>query len=276
MNKIVFELPETEEVEIIPLADAHIGNPNCDEVSFKRTIDYILEEPDNPKRARICLLNGDLTESVTKSSKGNIFDMVYSPQTQIAMMVKYLLPLTETSKKYPMGKILSYCAGNHDFGRYNDTVVTSAETIAVRLGIEDRFSVDGCFSFVNCLLRGDKRATFTVYNQHMTGGASTIGGKANRISKIGSAVIADIIVGSHIHTPITFKEDIIVPNAQKRSLMQKTMTYVVTNAFLRYGDYAERAGMKPATITVPRILWKLGRDRTKGNDVSFPIIEVIL
>ena len=71
MNSFTFDLPLSEEVEICPLADVHIGNPLCDEQAFKKTIDYILEEPTNPKRARVCILNGDLTESVTKHSKGN-------------------------------------------------------------------------------------------------------------------------------------------------------------------------------------------------------------
>jgi len=274
MNRIDFDLSHFEEVELVPVADVHIGNPNCDEESFKKTIDYILEEPDNPRRARVCILNGDLTESVTRNSKGNVFEQTYSPQTQIAMMIKYLEPLAKTSKKYPMGKILSYCAGNHDFGRYNDTGITSAETIAVKLDLQERFSNDGCYSFVTCKrIQESGPVGFTVYNQHMTGGASTVGGKANRVSRISSGIIADIIVGSHVHTPLTFKEDIIVPRFSTRSLTQKTITYVVTNAFLRYSDYAERAGMKPASISVPKIIWRQERTSQRGR-TSY--VEVVL
>ena len=278
MLTIKFELPKSEWVEIVPIGDAHCGNPLFDEAEFKKTIDYILEEPDDPKGARICLLNGDLTESVTRNSKGNVFDMVYTPSVQVAMMIKYLLPLTETSEKYPMGKILSYCAGNHDYGRYQDTGISSSESIAVKLGLEDRYSVDGCYSFIN-LKRyqskyNDVRAT--LYNQHMTGGGSTIGGKANRVGKISNGVIADVIVGSHVHTPLTYKEDIIVPDTNKNCLNQKTITYLITNAFLRFGDYSQRYGMKPSTIAVPRIFIRQGR-LIKGNtDKRYTYTEVIL
>lgn len=278
MLTIKYELPKSEWVEIVPIGDAHCGNPLFDEAEFKRTIDYVLEEPDDPKGARICLLNGDLTESITRSSKGNVFDMVYTPSVQVAIMIKYLLPLTETSDKYPMGKILSYCAGNHDYGRYSETGISSSESIAVKLGLEDRYSVDGCYSFINLkryqAKSNDVRAT--LYNQHMTGGGNTIGGKANRVGKISNGVIADVIVGSHVHTPLTFKEDVIVPDTNKNALNQKTITYLITNAFLRFGDYSQRYGMKPSTIAVPRIFIRQGRLIKGDTDRRYTYTEVIL
>lgn len=279
MLTIHFELPTSEWVEVVPVGDVHIGNPLCDEASFKAVIDYVMEEPDDPKGARICLLNGDLTESVTRHSKGNCFDMTYTPSVQVAMMIKYLQPLMETSKKYPQGKILSYCAGNHDFGRYSDTGISSAETIAVKLGLEDRFSVDGCYSFIKLhkidAAKDNSResAVCTVYNQHLTGGGSTVGGKANRVGKITNGVVAQIVVGSHVHLPLTYKEDIILPNMHKQMVDQKTITYVITNAFLRYGDYAQRAGMKPASISVPKIFIRQGRKKDSGR---YTFTEVIL
>lgn len=274
MNSFTFDLPLSEEVEICPLADVHIGNPLCDEEAFKRTIDYILEEPSNPKRARVCILNGDLTESVTKHSKGNVYDMTLSPQTQIAMMVKYLLPLTETSKKYPMGKIVSYCAGNHDFGRYSDTGVTSAQSIAAQLHIEDRFSTDGCYSFISCKRDNHEMKTLTVYNQHGTGSGATIGSKANRVAKISNGIIADVIICSHLHEPLVFKEEVFMP--VKRSLHLQSITYVMTNSFLRHGDYAERAAMKPASRSVPKIIWRTERKMIKGVRDRYTFVEVVL
>lgn len=276
MRKIEFDLSAFKEIEVIPLSDVHIGNILCNEAKFKQTVDYILEEPADPECGRICLLNGDLTESVTRSSKGNIFNMTYDPATQMALMVKYLLPLTQTSKKYPQGKILSYCAGNHDFGRYSDTGISVAETIAVRLGLEDRFSTDGCYSFINLKRRGKDLTTVTLYNQHMNGGSTTIGGKASRIARISNGIIADIIVGSHVHSPITFKEDVIIPYGQQRRLSNKTITYVVVNAFLRYGDYAERGGYKPSTIAVPKIFIRQSRTQANGMDMSCVYTEVLL
>ena len=254
MLTINFELPQSEIIELIPIADTHVGNVLCNIQALHDTISYIAQEPDDPRCARICLLNGDLTESVTRQSVGNVFDMAMTPAIQVATMIKMLKPLAEKTEKYPMGKILSYCGGNHDTDRYKDTGLTASESIACGLEIEDRYSPNGCYSFIHLSRINDnskKQAVYTVYNQHMTGSAGTIGGKANRLEKM-SGVLADLYVGSHLHMPMTYKEDIILP--VKKTLVQKTMTFVLTNSFLRYGDYSQKMGMKPATIKVPRII----------------------
>lgn len=279
MLKIKYELPESESAELLIISDVHIGNPLCNEAEFKRFVDYIKEEPDDPKMARICILNGDLTESVTRNSKGNLFDLTMTPSVQVATMIKYLLPLTETSKKYPMGKIVSYCAGNHDDGRYKDTGISAAESIAVGLHLEDRFSTDGCYSFIKLNLMNDNRKKFavhTVYNTHLTGGSVTTGAKANRISRVSQGILADLVIGSHFHSPMTFKEDIIIPNANDYVLTQKTITYVISNAFLRYGDYIQRNGYKPGTIAEPKIYIMQGREQTKANCRKYTYTEVLL
>ena len=278
MLKITFDLMDFENVEVVTISDVHIGNPLCDIGALKDTVEYILEEPNDPKMARICILNGDLTESVTRKSVGNIFEMTMTPQLQVATMIEMLKPLAVPTEKYPQGKILSYCGGNHDTDRYKDTGITASESIAVGLGIEDRYSPDGCYSFIRVQRVQDSKKTpmvYTLYNQHMTGGAGTVGGKANRLAKISNGIVADLIVGSHFHTPITFKEDIFLPNEQNRSVTQKTITYLLTNAFLKYGDYSQRMGMKPSTISVPKVYIKQTRERTVKQTRFFKT-EVLL
>lgn len=282
MLTIKFDLTKFEGVEIVPIADVHIGNPLCQEGLFKEVVDYVLSEPEDPTMGRICLLNGDMTESVTRNSIGNVFEQTMTPSVQVATMVNYLRPLMETSKKYPEGKILSYCAGNHDSGRFKETGISAAESIAVGLGLEKRFSVNGCYSFLQLkrISTTEKQnATATLYNSHMTGGGTTVGGKANRAAKLGlnGGIVGDVCVGSHVHQPITFKEDYMIPT-QKFTLKQKTMTYLVTSAFLAFGDYAQRAGFKPGTICIPKIYIKQGRSR-KGEvnqDGRYIYAEVLL
>lgn len=275
MLKIVFDLKDFEEVEIVPIADVHIGSPLCDIQTLHDTISYINQEPENPKRARICVLNGDLTESVTRNSVGDPFSMTMTPQLQVATMIEMLKPLSLPREHYPQGKILSYCGGNHDVDRYKDTGITSAESIAVGLGVEDRYSSDGCYSFINLCRIGDTKAyNVTVYNQHLTGSGATTGAKANRLSRISSGILADLYIGSHFHNPMTYKEDIIIPYSNRYTLKQKTMTYLITNAFLRYGDYAQRRGMKPSTITVPKVFIRQRRVGKESNRETY--IEVLL
>ena len=131
MLKIVFDLSQFESVEIVPIADTHIGNILCDIQALHDTISYVMKEPDDPKCARICLLNGDLTESVTRQSVGNIFDMTMTPQVQVATMIEMLKLLSVSSEKYPQGKILSYCGGNYS-QRAGITIKVSSRTKKTR------------------------------------------------------------------------------------------------------------------------------------------------
>ena len=279
MLKIVFDLAQFEEVEIVPIADCHVGSPLCDIQTLHDTISYVMKEPDDPNCARICLLNGDLTESVTRKSVGNIFDLTMTPQLQVATMIEMLKPLSVPTEKYPNGKILSYCGGNHDVDRYKDTGITSAESIACGLGLEDRYSHDGCYSFIKLKSKCRKKeklhiTTFTVYNQHLTGAGISTGAKANRISRVSQGLIADLVVGSHFHQPMTFKEDIIIPYTQNNVLQQRTITYCITNSFLRYGDYSQRMGMKPMPVTVPRIFLRQNKVGKETKLITY--IEVLL
>jgi len=262
MLKILFDLTKFESVEVVPLSDVHIGNELCDIGALKDIIEYIKEEPDDPTMARICILNGDLTESVTRTSLGDPFSQTMSPQLQVATMIEMLKPLTVPTDKYPQGKILSYCGGNHDTGRYKDTGISASETIAVALGLEDRYSPNGCYSFIKLARIHDHKnmIVYTVYNQHLSGSGISVGAKANRIQRISSGVIADLICGAHFHLPMTFKEDIIIPRESTAKLGQKTITYVISNAFLKFGDYSQRMGMKPSTISVPKIYVKQKRN----------------
>ena len=261
MLQIEFDLSKFESCELLIISDVHLGNPLCQEHIFNDLVEYIKEEPDDPNMARICLLNGDLTESVTRHSVGNLFEQTMTPSVQVATMIKYLKPLMEKTEKYPQGKILSYCAGNHDGGRYKDTGISAAESIAVGLDLDDRFSFDGCYSFLTLKRHGDgSNLHTTIYNTHLTGSGISTGAKANKISKIGSAIFASVIVGSHYHSPMTFKEDFIFPSMNgKCYLKQNTVTYILSNAFLNYGDYVQRAGMKPGTIAIPKIYLKQSR-----------------
>lgn len=286
MLEHTIDLSHYEAVEIIPIGDVHIGNPRCDEEMFAKTVEYIKQEPSDPKCARVCLLNGDLTECITKTSKvGDVFDgQIYSPQTQIALIKKYLLPLTETSKKYPQGKIISNCYGNHDHQRqYKDSGISVSTSIACGLNIEEISSDEGVYTFIKLksIYRKNENTIFTIYNQHMTGGGSSVGGKANRVAKISNGIVADLIVGSHVHTPMTFKEDMVLPQTNTQNLRQQTITYVITNAFLRFGDYSQKAGMKPATVKVPKIILSQERhylkvDKKRVDDYRIKNVDVIL
>lgn len=286
MIENVFDLSSFSEVELIVLSDWHIGHPLCNEELIQRTCEYIKQEPENKNCARVCILNGDMMDTVTRTSKfGDVFNgMTYSPQTQIAICKKYLLPLTETSKKYPKGKIISNAYGNHDHMRqHRDSDISCSTSLACGLGIEDRSTSDGIYTFLKLksLYRKDDKMIYTIYNTHGSGGGCSIGAKANRLEKISNQFLADLIIMGHTHTAMTYKEDIVVPQTNTQTTRMHTTTFVNTASMISFGDYGERGGMRPQTVTIPRIYLKQERHtlqirKNRVDDKFLKSIEVIL
>lgn len=85
--------------------------------------------------------------------------------------------------------------------------------------------------------------------------------------------ISDVHIGNPLCREGLF-EDIIMPsNNGTPRLYQRTMTYVLTGAFLNYGDYAERSSMRPSTIAMPKIFIKQARHK---NSTNYIYTEVVL
>ena len=57
MTIIKHTLPEYKEISILPLADLHMGDINCDFKRVMEWIDYVKNTPD-----AFCILNGDLMD----------------------------------------------------------------------------------------------------------------------------------------------------------------------------------------------------------------------
>ena len=78
--------PELTETKIIILSDLHYGNPYCSVKHFARTIKFIRDTENC-----YCFLNGDLCESSLRTSKGDIFTLVGTPQDQRGCCISYPL-----------------------------------------------------------------------------------------------------------------------------------------------------------------------------------------
>lgn len=268
-----FDLSKFEEVEIVPIADVHLGSPQCNEALLKGVIDYILQEPENPKRARITCLNGDLTNNNSRTTKVANFKDVHdelSPLSQLAIITKYLKPLTKTSKKYPNGKIFSYNPGNHEhFRMAKESDITMATSIACNLGLEDRFDEDGCYTFIKLKAKWSNRdfIKYTVYNQHMNGGGGKPGGKLNRVVKMKDFCLADLYVGAHVHWPLVTADGYWLPDARTNTMRWVEPNYLITNSYLfSNGGYGERSSMSPVSMKVPRAIVKQDRKYIQENN----------
>ena len=105
---------------VVPISDAHYGNPFFSKRHFIDTLYYVRH---TPNVYAIC--NGDLCESSIRTSKGDIFKQVGTPQDQRDWVIKQLKPIRH--------KILGMTTGNHEDRIYRETGVDISKDIALVL-----------------------------------------------------------------------------------------------------------------------------------------------
>jgi len=232
-------------IRIIPLADLHVGSTGFNENKFLWYRGKIINDP-----YTFCVINGDVLEFVTKSSKGDVFDSI-RPREQRKLAVKYLKPLADE------GKIIAYLDGNHEdrAKRENDEYI--GEEICANLGIPSVYGEDGIYLFMSVgydSSEGKKnRIVYTAYMLHGWTGARTVGGKFTNLASMQGIAFADLYIGSHVHQMGVFPLETIVPNVIKKKAQWHRQLFVSTGAFMDYSGYAIRGGYRPTSLGSPMI-----------------------
>lgn len=246
-----------KELEIIPIADVHYGNPLFSQSHFNRVINFVLEKPN-----RRVILNGDLIEAVTKLSKGDMNSQKVPPQQQRDDMISFLTPIKD--------RILGMTTGNHERRIYNEVGVDLSKDIAAAFGIPYR--ADGLLIKVSFGSGNeghiDKPYTYWVYATHGYGGARTKSAKAVKVERLGTWIHADVYIMSHDHVVNAAPDVYLLPDNRTHvqkdkkgnptgftvgQVVAKRKILVKTNAFLKWGGYSEAGGFPPTDLTMPII-----------------------
>ena len=246
MKTIAVDLgPTYKEIEIVPIADVHLGDAQSNWKKLQEVIDYIA----NTKNC-YTILNGDMIDNAIKASVGDIYSAKLSPMEQIDKFIDFVAPIKE--------KILAVTTGNHEARTYKHTGIDISRHVAHRLGLDDRYAPENYVLFVSFGIpfetRPNRRYTYSLHGTHGSGGGGRlVGGKMNAVERMAGNVDADIYLHSHTHLPATFKQDFIRTDSRTKTIRQTTKLFVNTNAFLGYGGYGETFGFKPATISPVKI-----------------------
>lgn len=258
--------PELKDIRLVILSDLHYGNPYCSEKHFLRTVEFI-----RANENCYCLLNGDLAESITRTSIGDIYRQVGTPDDQKKQIVEWLLPIK--------AKLLGMTTGNHEARVYRDAGTDISAYIAERLEIpyrEDGMLYKLSFGDGNNRTTG-KPYVFWIYITHGYGGARTKGGKSVKVERLSYWQLADVFVMSHDHEvnvapTVRFEAD---PRGSETNgfltglVREKRIMLVKSNAFVKFGGYAERGGFSPSDLSTPIInlltpessMWQMCADR---------------
>lgn len=261
--------PDLLDVKIIVLSDLHYGNPYCSVKHFQRTVDFIRDNENC-----FCFLNGDFLEAVTKISKGDTYKQKITPQEQRDDVIDLLKPIAD--------KVLGVTTGNHEQRIYNEVGVDLTGDIAKALNAPYRpegMLYKLSFGDGNDDHKG-KPYVFWNYISHGYGGARTKSAKAVKVERMATWVHADWYAQSHDHIVNIAPSVYLMPDNRgmvgkdgflSGKVSAKREMLIKTNAYLKWGGYAELGGFPPSDLATPLIqlltpnseLWKMYPDKPR-------------
>jgi len=242
-----------KQIRIVPISDLHYGNPLCSVKHFQNTVDFVKNNDDV-----FAFLNGDLAETAIRTSKGDIYKQKIDPQSQRDDVLDLLKPIKN--------KILGMTTGNHE-SRINDLCgLDISKDIANALEIPYRpegMLLKIMFGDGNDYHKG-KPFVFWAYITHGYGGARTKAAKAVKVERAGAWIPrADFVAMSHDHVVNVAPDVDLVPDNRGTPFMGEFLSgkvtahrkmLIKTNAYLKWGGYAEMGGFPPSDLATPLIM----------------------
>jgi len=240
------------QLRIVPISDLHYGNPLCSVKHFQYTLDFISKHDDV-----FTYLNGDLMEAVIPGSKGDISTQKRTPQQQRDEIIDLLKPIKH--------KILGMVTGNHESRIYHATSMDVSKDIAKALEIPYRAEgmvLKIAFGSGNSR-HPEKPYVFWGYTSHGYGGARTKSAKAVKAERAATWLpMADFVTLSHDHVVNVSPDVDLIPDprgmeVENGFLSGKVTAHrkelIKTNAYLKWGGYAESGGFPPSDLATPVI-----------------------
>ena len=244
MKAIRCDLPYAEQIEILPMADLHLGDSNTDFKLIMERMEYVKNAPNV-----YCILGGDLMDCAIKSSVGDTYGANLKPMDQLKQCVKIFHPIKD--------KILAVLPGNHENRMYKADGIDITEMMCAQLGIAEKYSPTTALLFVRFGKENHKNhgrpMLYTIYVTHGSGGGRKEGGKINRLADLACIVDADVYVMGHTHLPAILRNTFFRVSGSNSSVAPVEKLFVNSAAALDYGGYGDTQGFKPAAKTTPTI-----------------------
>lgn len=245
MKIIKHRLGDFQQLEILPLADLHIGDIHSDGKKIMEWLTYI-GNTDNC----YTILNGDLMNTAIKSSVSDSYGETLRPMEQLQQCVKLFGPIKE--------KILAVTGGNHEARIYKQDGLDITLMMCEQLQLGDLYTPESALIFVQF---GKQNATnhywpmlYSIYCVHGSGGGRKEGGKINRLVDLANIVDADIYIHSHTHLPLVARNSYYRVDTRRCTANRVDKLFVNTSSSLEYGGYGEVASFKPNSLETPKII----------------------
>ena len=248
MKVIKHTLPDFDQLQILPLADLHLGDIHSDGKKINEWLAYIKDTPNC-----YTILNGDLMNTAIKSSVSDSYLETLTPMEQLKQCVKLFEPIKD--------KILLVTQGNHEVRIAKQDSIDITELMCTQLGIGDRYSPTSALLFVSFGSQTEghhkgKPVLYSGYCVHGSGaGGRKEGGKINRLADLANIIDADFYVMSHTHLPAIVRNSYYRVNTRHCTVTKVDRLFLNTSSSLEYGGYGEFFSYKPNSLETPMIIF---------------------
>lgn len=257
-------VPRAEAVTIYPVADVHLGSPECDEYAWDAFRSRILSEKDS-----YIVLHGDLMNNNTRSAVGSPFADRMRPREQKRLIMKQLEPLRD--------RILCCVSGNHERRSLKDADDDPTYDIMCKLDLEDIYRESMAFLYLAIGSRSngpkENRAdtSYTICVTHGAGGGALSGGTINRVERFARSVCGiDALIVGHSHNGIVSRPaQLVVDPTHSDRVKTRSIVCLSTTSWQQFGGYAAQKMLQPRQISGehPMLLRLSGKTNVKYAEV---------
>lgn len=245
MKVIRHKLGDFEQLQILPLADLHIGDIHSNGQKILEWLKYIEDTPNC-----YTILNGDLMDTAVKTSIGDTYGATLRPMEQLQQCVKLFEPIRE--------KVLSVQGGNHEARIYRNDGLDVTQMFCNQLQIGDLYSPESALIFVQFGRQNGKYHNlpmlYSIYCVHGAGAGKREGSKLNRLADLANIIDADIFLHSHVHLPMIMRNSYFRVDTRKCTTHKVDRLFLNTSSSLDYGGYGEAQSYKPNSLETPLII----------------------
>ena len=245
MRVVKHALGDYGSIEILPLADLHMGDIHSDGQKINEWLTYIRETENC-----FTILNGDLMNTAIKSSVSDTYAETLSPMLQLEQCVKLFEPIRD--------KILCVTGGNHERRIWRQDGIDTTQLMCDQLQIGDRYAPESAVVFVQFGDQGGHRnhwpVLYSLYVTHGSSGGKLEGSKVNALMRLASIVDCDCFIHSHVHTPAIVRNSYFRVDTRKCTVRKVDKLFINTSSSLEYGGYGEIANFKPNSLETPKII----------------------
>ena len=247
---IVVDLPQFEEIEIYPIHDLHYGDENFDAHRWNTLSQHILAEPN-----RMVVFCGDLFQMAIPNSKSSMHTQTHSVKEQ----QDFVTEIFRTFKD----RCLAIVDGNHEDRAFKATGLYALFTPAVLAGLESRYR--SAYAVVDLGFGAD-----LVHPCRVVGFICHKAKDLKNFSSVDSLEGFDYMISGHDHEPRDHARGHLCYDRQRRELKIKSVEYINGGSFLTYGGYGARAGYRPKSDKMYKLVVRnLGNRQKAIETVGF-------